>query len=86
MKNEKPVATNNGSILRTVNELTMKNNTTNKYIFQYECSFCLRELPDGGFRFDGMGACLRCYRLAHQFIDSLRTHEANYFNNLGVRK
>lgn len=66
--------------------LTMPNLNTTTDKFQYECSFCLRELPSGGIRFNGFGACPRCYRLAHQFVDALRGHRANYANNLGVRK
>ncbi len=86
MKSKKPVATNNGSNIRTDKRLTMKNLTTTQNNFQYDCSFCLRELPSGGHRFDGFGACPRCYRLAHTLVDALRGHRANYFNNLGVRK
>ncbi len=55
------------------------------FSFEYKCSFCLRTLPSGGHRFDGFGACPRCYRLAHLFVNALRRHRANYFS-LGVRK
>ncbi|MEJ7860730.1 MAG: hypothetical protein WKF90_03730 [Pyrinomonadaceae bacterium] len=68
------------------NRFVMNNNTPNRNEFQYDCSFCLRELPNGGIRFNSFGACPRCYRLAHLFVDALRGHRANYFNNLGVRK
>jgi hypothetical protein len=37
-------------------------------------------------RFNGFGACPRCYRLAHHFVDALRGHRANYFKNFGRRK
>ncbi len=86
MKSKKPVATNNGSNIRTDKQLTMKNLTTTQNNFQYECSFCLRELPSGGHRFDGFGACPACDDLAHLWVNSLRAHAAHYFNNLGVRK
>ncbi len=68
------------------NQFIMNDNTTNIIKFQYRCSFCWRELPNGSTHFDGFGACPRCFRLAHTFVDALRGHEANYFNNLGVRK
>jgi len=87
MRNEKTVALeSNGLNTKLERESTMKNLTTIQNNFQYECSFCLRTLPSGGHRFDGFGACPRCYRLAHQFVDALRGHRANYFSNLGVKR
>jgi hypothetical protein len=86
MNKNKADAANIGGFINLGHELTMINNTPNQNKFQYECSFCLRELPSGGHRFNGFGACPRCYRLAHLFVDALRDHRANYFNNLGVRK
>ncbi len=88
MKSEKATisAKDYGSNKNLTNDLTMTNHKPNQNKFQYECSFCRRELPSGGHRFDGIGACPRCYRLAHQFVGALRGHRANYFNNLGVRK
>ncbi len=87
MKNEKPVATNNGSILRTDKRtITMQNLTTLRKKFQYHCSFCACELPDDGLRFNGVGACPACNDLAHLWVNSLREHAANYFNNLGVKR
>jgi hypothetical protein len=68
------------------NQLVMNRITQNKSKFQYSCSFCACELPIGGTRFNGVGACAACNDLAHLWVDSLRDHEANYFNNLGVRK
>lgn len=68
-------------------ERKLQANTTPKQNnFQYECSFCLRELPSGGIRFAGIGACPSCNNLAHFWIDSLREHAANYPNNLGVKR
>jgi hypothetical protein len=87
MQNEKPVATNNGSNIRTDNQtITMTNHNPNTIKFQYSCSFCACELPDDGARFNGVGACSACDELAHLWVDSLREHAANYSNNLGVRK
>ncbi len=86
MKNEKPFALTKGLNTNLENKLTMENHTTTENKFQYECDFCQRELPSGGHRFAGFGACPRCYRLAHLFVDALRGYWANYFNNLGVRK
>ena len=86
MKSEKPVATNNGSILRTDKGLSMNNNKLHQKKFQYHCSFCACELANDSVRFNGVGACPACNDLAHLWVDSLRGYEANYFNNLGVRK
>ncbi len=85
MSNEKAVAETTAQI-QTVKRLTMNNNTPTRNKFQYYCSFCWRTLPNGSTRFNGFGACPRCYRLAHHFVDALRGHRANYFNNLGVCK
>lgn len=86
MKNEKRSACNTPGFINSEHELLMHNNTLNQNKFQYDCSFCLRELPSGGHRFDGIGACPKCFNLAHLFVDALRGHRANYFSNLGVRK
>lgn len=97
MKSEKAIisAKDYGSNKNLTDELTKpiqrridmtNHHKPNQPKFQYDCSFCLRELPSGGHRFDGFGACPRCYRLAHLFVDALRGHRANYFSNLGVRK
>lgn len=67
------------------NRLTMTNHKPNQNNFQYECSFCLRELPSGGHRFDGIGACPLHFAIATKLIDGLRRHAANYFN-LEVKK
>jgi hypothetical protein len=86
MKNEKRSACNTPGFINLEHELTMTNYKPNTINFQYKCSFCWRELPNGSTRFAGFGACPRCYWLAHRFVDILRGHRANYFNNLGVRK
>lgn len=64
-------------------ELTMKNLNTTTNKFQYHCSFCACELSNDSVRFNGVGACPACDDLAHLFVDALRGHRANYFNNLG---
>lgn len=84
-KNEKGNAANI-ALDNLERELTMNNNTPARNKFQYYCSFCWRELPTGSTRFNGFGACPRCCRLAHRFVDALRGHQANYFNNLGVKR
>ena len=88
MKNEKTVISAKDYGLNTdlETELTMQNLTTTQNVFQYHCSFCACELHDGGLRFGGVGACPSCDDLAHLWVNSLREHAANYFNNLGVRK
>jgi hypothetical protein len=60
--------------------------TPTKSLFYYNCSFCFRELPNGGIRFDGVGACPHCFMLAHRLVDTLRQHEVNYVKNLGVQR
>ncbi len=65
---------------------TTKNLTTLRNKFQYRCSFCACELLNDGLRFKGVGACPACNDLAHLWVDALRGYEANYANNLGVRK
>lgn len=86
MKNRKPVATNNGSILRTDKGLSMNNHKLYQNKFQYHCSFCTCELHDDGLRYNGVGACPSCDDLAHLWVKSLRQYAANYFNNLGVKR
>ncbi len=86
MKNKKGISAKDAVIKNILDDLTMKNPNTSQNKFQYYCSFCWRELPNGSIRFNAFGACPCCYRLAHLFVDSLRGHRANYFNNLGVRK
>jgi hypothetical protein len=67
-------------------ELTMPNLTRNQNVFQYHCSFCACELVSDSVRFNGVGACPACNDLAHLWVDSLRGYEANYKNNLGVKR
>ena len=93
MNKNKGDAVNIAGFIDLDNEPTKKNKeqpidnyTPTRNKFQYYCSFCWRTLPTGSTRFNGFGACPRCYRLAHRFVDALRGHRANYFSNLGVRK
>jgi hypothetical protein len=85
MKSKKGIAANN-AIDTLERGSTMNTIAQNKLQFQYHCSFCACELLDRGLRFQGVGACPACNDLAHLWVDSLRDYEANYFNNLGVRK
>ena len=55
-------------------------------LFYYDCNFCSRELPNGGIRIKGMGACPRCLTLAHQLVDAEKEIASTYFNDLGVQK
>jgi hypothetical protein len=55
--------------------------TPKERIFQYKCSFCQRELPNGGWRFAGFGACPPHLKLAETIVDALRRHRARYFNS-----
>lgn len=86
MNKNKGDAGNIAGFINLENELLMRNNTPNQSKFQYCCSFCWRELPNGSTRFNGFGACPRCFKLAHLFVDTLRRQRANYYSNLGVRK
>ncbi len=86
MKSEKGNAANVTSNNNLNTQLSMTNLIPKQNIFQYDCSFCLRELPSGGIRFAGIGACPLHFILAERLINSLREHRANYFSNLGVRK
>lgn len=86
MKSRKAVAETTAQKKINTDGLTMKNFTPNLNNFQYHCSFCACELSNDSVRFLGVGACPACDDLARLWVDSLREHEANYFNNLGVRK
>ena len=85
MNNEKGISAKD-ALNKLGNELTMNTIPQNKKRFQYHCSFCACELAIDGWRFNGVGACPSCDDLAHLWVNSLREHAANYFNNLGVRK
>jgi hypothetical protein len=50
---------------------------------QYKCSFCWRELPNGGLRFAGFGVCPPHLKLAETIVDLLRGHAANYSKRFG---
>ncbi len=52
--------------------------TPKERIFQYKCSFCWCELPNGGWRVDGFGVCPPHLRLAETIINKLRKHRADY--------
>lgn len=92
--NEKAVVSRNGSNTEINQKLTMQiipNNQTKINVAIYfsdtnQCSFCWRVLPNDSIRFRGIGACPHCCDLAHRFVDSLREHTANYFNNFGGAK
>jgi hypothetical protein len=60
-----------------------KNNNIKPRDFQYSCSFCWRELPNGSVRFAGFGVCPPHLKLAETIVDLLRGHAANYSNRFG---
>jgi hypothetical protein len=77
MKKNKRAALTSGS------NLYLKNQLGNDFIpngrgFQARCSFCWRELPDGGIRFDGIGACPIHFAIAKCLIEGLRRHRREY--------
>ncbi len=53
---------------------------------QYLCSFCWRELPNNSIRFNGIGACPKCFKLSHLFVDSLRQHKRKYSKRFEVKR
>jgi hypothetical protein len=59
------------------------NNNSKPREFQYKCSFCWRELPRNGTRFDGFGVCPLHLKLAETIVDALRRQAANYSNRFG---
>ncbi len=86
MKNEKKALAQTRAGLLTY-KMKQLNHTTAQNQFQYLCSFCWRELPDGGVRFAGFGVCPVHLKLAETIVDGLRGHAANYFkSDLGGAK
>jgi hypothetical protein len=85
MNNKKRSACNTPGLTELDNQLLMKNHNTIQCAFQYRCSFCWRELPNGSVRFAGFGVCPPHLKLAETIVDLLRGHAANYFNS-GVAK
>jgi hypothetical protein len=83
MKNEKPVATNNGLNTSLENRLLMNNHKPKINKVQYDCNFCQRKLTRGGHRFDALVRVGAATGWLYQFVDALRRHRANYFSNLG---
>jgi hypothetical protein len=59
----------------------LEKNNSKPRDFQYLCSFCWRDLPDNGVRFDGFGVCPSHLKLAETIVDLLRGHRARYFNS-----
>ncbi len=87
MNNKKGNATNIAVCNDLEHGFTMntipQNKPQNKPQFQYKCSFCWRELPSGGTRFNGFGVCPLHLKLAEKVVDALRGHAANYSNRFG---
>jgi len=53
---------------------------------QYVCSFCWRTLPKNSVRFNGIGACPKCFKLSHLFVNSLRRHRREYSKRFEVKR
>ena len=94
-QNEKAISAKDGSNKNLPNGQTMKSIITNNqskiktgvYLSDTNrCSFCSRDLTDGAIRFGGIGACLRCHTLSHQYVNNLQQHFVNYFENFGGAK
>ncbi len=68
---------------KTFNQSNLKSKHISR---QYLCSFCWRELPNNSVRFKGIGACPKCFKLSHLFVDSLRAHQREYSKRLEVKK
>ncbi len=77
-----PIPARNGALNKKGKEPNEQGNNNSKpREFQYKCSFCWRELPDGGVRFAGFGVCSPHLKLAETIVDALRRHRARYFNS-----
>ncbi len=77
-----PIPARNGASDSTnKTQIGHRNNNTKPRDFQYLCSFCWRELPNGGLRFAGFGVCPPHLKLAETIVDALRRHRARYFNS-----
>jgi hypothetical protein len=80
--NKKPAA-RNSRLNMGLDKLTIQSITQTSRTFAYKCSFCWRELPNGGLRFAGFGVCPPHLKLAETIVDLLRGHAANYSNRFG---
>ncbi len=82
MKNEKKALAQTRAGLLTY-KMKQLNHTTahNQFQYQYTCSFCWRELPNGSVRFAGFGVCPPHLKLAETIVEALRRHRARYFNS-----
>ncbi len=79
-----PIRARNDASDRKNKPQTEHNNFNSKpRDLQYKCSFCWRELPNGGLRFAGFGICPPHLKLAETIVDLLRGHAANYSNRFG---
>ncbi len=79
-----PIPARNDALNKKGNQPNEQFNLTPKprdFQYQYTCSFCWRELPDGGVRFAGFGVCPPHLKLAETIVDLLRGHRARHFNS-----
>ncbi len=65
--------------------MSQQNNTPKEVSHQYLCSFCWRELPNGGWRVAGFGVCPPHLRLAETIINALRKHHTDYCGLGGIK-
>jgi hypothetical protein len=80
--NNAPFLAGNGALdSKYKPQMEHSNNNSKPREFQYKCSFCWRELPDGGVRFAGFGVCPPHLKLAETIVDALRQHRARHFNS-----
>jgi hypothetical protein len=85
-KNAPIPARNDASDCKSKPQTGQKNYNIKPREFQYFCSFCWRDLTDGGLRFAGFGVCPPHLKLAETIVDLLRGHAANYSNGFGGMK
>ena len=86
MKNKKVVAETTTSQLQIDHNLTITEFTTNSAKFQYNCSFCHRQLGNNSVIFGGIGACPKCFRLSHLFVNRLRRYRREYSKRFEVKR
>ncbi len=86
MKNKKVAAETTTSQLQIDNDLTITEFTTNSAKFQYNCSFCHRQLGNNSVIFSGISACKKCYTLSHLLVNNLRRHWRQYSKRFEVKR
>jgi hypothetical protein len=75
MKNEKARAFGEAQSLQKI--LDDRNFNLTKFSRQL-CSFCFRTLGNDSRRFNGIGACRKCFRLSHELVYALHNQRREY--------